>query len=148
VGLSFGSAPVPVPVPGHSHSPRLNPPHHGTEGTSPPFKSHYVQTADAGSLDVEPVLAVQAGRWKGANGRAGNESGNGSGNGHSHGSGSERDDEEDAHTRPPEIPTPSRTSLSAVLDNCIVLEELIKELVALITARRALGIDQVGFISF
>jgi hypothetical protein len=148
VGLSFGSAPVPVPVPGHSHSPRLNPPHYGTEGTSPPFKSHYVQTADAGSLDVEPVLAVQAGRWKGANGRAGNESGNGSGNGHSHGSGSERDDEEDAHTRPPEIPTPSRTSLSAVLDNCIVLEELIKELVALITARRALGIDQVGFISF
>lgn len=35
--------------------------------------------------------------------------------------------------------------LSHVLDNCIILEELVKELVGVITARRALGIDQVGF---
>lgn len=43
--------------------------------------------------------------------------------------------------------TPSTASLTAVLDNCIVLDELVKELVAVITARRALGIDQVGYVT-
>ncbi|BEI94159.1 uncharacterized protein CcaverHIS019_0606180 [Cutaneotrichosporon cavernicola] len=38
------------------------------------------------------------------------------------------------------------TTLSGVLDNMIVLEELIKELVGVIVSRRALGIDQVGFV--
>jgi hypothetical protein len=34
-------------------------------------------------------------------------------------------------------------SLSAVLDNVVILEEFIKEIVALIAARRALGVDAV-----
>lgn len=38
-----------------------------------------------------------------------------------------------------------KVSLSRVLDNCIILEEFIKELVGLINARRALGIDEVKF---
>ncbi len=37
-------------------------------------------------------------------------------------------------------------SLSVVLDNCVVLEEFLKEIVSIITARRALGIDPVGFV--
>ena len=42
---------------------------------------------------------------------------------------------------------PKRVTLSSVLDNCVILEEFLKEMVAVITARRALGIDQVGFVS-
>ena len=38
-----------------------------------------------------------------------------------------------------------KVSLSTILDNCIVLEEFIKELVAVISARRALGIDAISF---
>ncbi|KAK8858547.1 hypothetical protein IAR55_002776 [Kwoniella newhampshirensis] len=37
-------------------------------------------------------------------------------------------------------------ALSMILDNCVILEEFLKEIVAVITARRALGIDQVGYI--
>lgn len=39
-----------------------------------------------------------------------------------------------------------QVSLSTVLDNCVILEEFLKETVALIVARRMLGIDQIGFI--
>ncbi|WVR06313.1 hypothetical protein IAU60_003343 [Kwoniella sp. DSM 27419] len=39
-----------------------------------------------------------------------------------------------------------QVSLSTILDNCVILEEFIKELVALIRARRALGVDQVEFL--
>lgn len=39
-----------------------------------------------------------------------------------------------------------KMSLNTTLDNCIILEEFIKELVAVISARRALGIDPVSFI--
>jgi hypothetical protein len=41
---------------------------------------------------------------------------------------------------------PKKVTLSSVLDNCVVLEEFLKEIVAVITARRALGIDQVSFV--
>ncbi|RXK41573.1 hypothetical protein M231_01072 [Tremella mesenterica] len=37
--------------------------------------------------------------------------------------------------------------LTRILDNCVVLEEFIKELVGVISARRALGVDQVGYMS-
>jgi hypothetical protein len=39
-----------------------------------------------------------------------------------------------------------KMSLNTTLDNCIILEEFIKELVAVISARRGLGIDPVSFI--
>ena len=41
---------------------------------------------------------------------------------------------------------PKTVTLSSVLDNCVILEEFLKEVVGVITARRALGIDQVGFV--
>ncbi|WWC62610.1 uncharacterized protein I303_105207 [Kwoniella dejecticola CBS 10117] len=41
---------------------------------------------------------------------------------------------------------PRKVNLNLILDNCVILEEFIKELVAIITARRAMGIDQVGFV--
>ncbi|WWC70800.1 uncharacterized protein I206_104752 [Kwoniella pini CBS 10737] len=41
---------------------------------------------------------------------------------------------------------PKKVSLNVILDNCIILEEFIKEIVAIITARRAMGIDQVALI--
>lgn len=41
---------------------------------------------------------------------------------------------------------PRMVGLSQVLDNCVVLEEFLKEVVAVISARRALGVDQVGFV--
>ncbi|ORX40138.1 Retinoic acid induced 16-like protein-domain-containing protein [Kockovaella imperatae] len=43
-------------------------------------------------------------------------------------------------------PSRTRVTLSSVLDNCVILEEFLKEIVAVITARRALGVDQVGFV--
>lgn len=54
------------------------------------------------------------------------------------------------HDPPSEPSAEDRTvnvsvSLSTVLDNCIILEEFIKELVGLLSARRALGIDEVVF---
>lgn len=39
-----------------------------------------------------------------------------------------------------------RTTLSSVLDNTILLEELVKELLAIVQVRRSWGIDAVGFI--
>jgi hypothetical protein len=39
-----------------------------------------------------------------------------------------------------------KMSLNTTLDNCIILEEFIKELVAIISARRALGIDPVSLM--
>jgi hypothetical protein len=39
-----------------------------------------------------------------------------------------------------------KMSLNTTLDNCMILEEFIKELVAIISARRALGIDPASFI--
>jgi hypothetical protein len=38
-----------------------------------------------------------------------------------------------------------KMSLSTILDNCIILEEFVKELIGAINARRALGIDSVSF---
>lgn len=100
-----------------------------------PFSSHYA--AAAVSVDVEPVYPVQGGPWR-PNHRAAL-------------SDPFRDDgdetEEAAIGEEPPLPQANATTLSSILDNMIVLEELIKELVALIVARRAMGIDQVGFVA-
>ncbi|WRT67743.1 uncharacterized protein IL334_004715 [Kwoniella shivajii] len=56
------------------------------------------------------------------------------------------DNDNDSNTRSIGDKLPKKVSLSVILDNCVLLEEFIKELVAIITVRRAIGIDQVGFI--
>lgn len=124
------SSPISVP---QTPSRSLGPPVSEVEGTSPPFRSHYVQVADTGSLEVEPVMSVQVGRWRQSRTECPQPD-----------DGEDEEELLDCKAFDPSIP--ARTSLSAVLDNCIILEELIKEMVALMTARRALGIDQVGFV--
>jgi hypothetical protein len=44
------------------------------------------------------------------------------------------------------VQVPKKVTLSSVLDNCVILEEFLKEIVAVITARRSLGVDQVGYL--
>ena len=39
-----------------------------------------------------------------------------------------------------------QVTLSVVLDNCVILEEFLKEIVSVIWARRALSIDHVSFV--
>jgi hypothetical protein len=91
-----------------------------------PFASHYA--AAAVEVEVEAVDVRQDGPWRRPPAVA-------------------MDD--DVFTDKAEVkeePKPVAATLSGVLDNMIVLEELIKELVGVIVARRALGIDQVGFV--
>ncbi|KAL1412923.1 hypothetical protein Q8F55_000672 [Vanrija albida] len=114
------SRPLPVATPGALAPPAGSQPQ---LAASPPFKTHYTQLEESGLLDVAPVLGVTSGTW------------------------AKRATEGDSGTASPaELATATKASLTSILDNCIVLEELIKELVAIITARRALGVDQVGFM--
>ncbi|WVW84716.1 hypothetical protein I302_106751 [Kwoniella bestiolae CBS 10118] len=57
-----------------------------------------------------------------------------------------RHEMDEGDTRRKQEDGPKKVSLNTILDNCVILEEFIKELVAIITARRAMGIDQVGFV--
>ncbi|KAJ7063289.1 Retinoic acid induced 16-like protein-domain-containing protein [Mycena amicta] len=88
-----------------------------------PFGAHYQQT---GSIDVEPFVApvpstgvwtpAKSSRWA-----------------------ADDDAMEDSER-------PAHVTLSQLLDNVVILEESIKELVAIISARRALGIDSVRYL--
>ncbi len=104
-----------------------------------PFKTHYEQISGI-ALEARPSIPIATGPWSPAQksrtpsrvpphsalypSTLGDESKNG-------------DVSEDR---------PRQVGLSAVLDNCVILEEFLKEIISVITARRALGIDQVGFI--
>ncbi|KAI8067626.1 Retinoic acid induced 16-like protein-domain-containing protein [Gilbertella persicaria] len=64
-------------------------------------------------------------------------------------------DDEDEHTFAPKITDPSRPkridksteiTLSTLLNNVVILEESIKELVALMQVRRSLGIDEIAYV--
>ncbi|KAJ7046768.1 Retinoic acid induced 16-like protein-domain-containing protein [Mycena alexandri] len=108
-----------------------------------PFGPHYQQT---GSISVEPFVAPvpASGPWTPAK------------------SSRWTADEEDVfgsvwsdktHTTEPESiddsPRPEKianVTLSQLLDNVVILEESIKELVAIIHARRSLGIDSVRYL--
>ena len=52
----------------------------------------------------------------------------------------EEDDSDD------EEPKVAHVTLSLLLDNVVILEESIKELVAIIHARRSLGIDSIRYL--
>ncbi|OBZ84042.1 hypothetical protein A0J61_07909 [Choanephora cucurbitarum] len=64
-------------------------------------------------------------------------------------------DDEDEHTFAPKVTDPSRQkrldksteiTLSTLLNNVVILEESIKELVALMQVRRSLGIDEIAYV--
>ena len=113
-----------------------------------PFGPHYQKT---GAIVVEPFLAPapSSGPWTPAKSRkwiADEEGVFGSsgqwGDGGASGAGSrvvDDSDEEDA-------PKVSHVTLSHLLDNVVILEESIKELVAIIHARRSLGIDSIRYL--
>ena len=108
----------------------------GLGATASPFRSHYEQTSYF-SLEAQSSPPVSSGPWSLAN----------------------LDVPTDASTVDVMSLTsaedrakrddlgPRRVTLSSVLDNCVILEEFLKEIVAVITARRALGVDQVDFAS-
>lgn len=109
----------------------------------PPFKTHYAGTS--GAVDVTAAQPPQQGPWAGeAKDTLGLTLGDLSLSAASV-SGETSTTETDSAVAP-ERRLPERMSLTSVLDNCIVLEELVKELVAVIVARRAMGIDQVGYV--
>ena len=105
-----------------------------------PFGPHYQQT---GSIVVEPFEAPlpSAGPWTPAKPRKFNAeeedvfmSGWGEGN---------KVEEPEEQTQSEKTRT---VTLSQLLDNVVILEESIKELVAIIHARRSLGIDSVRYV--
>jgi hypothetical protein len=106
--------------------------------TASPFGTHYQHT---GSLKVEPFVAPipPSGSWTPSKRRkftAVEEDVFGSGWSEPQYSDSRQDEEEKL---PP-------VTLSHLLDNVVILEESIKELVAIIHARRSLGIDSLRYI--
>ncbi|KAI0831244.1 Retinoic acid induced 16-like protein-domain-containing protein [Trametes gibbosa] len=112
-----------------------------------PFGPHYLKT---GAITVEPYLAPapSSGPWTPAKSRRWNtdeEDVFGSsgqwGEGPavaSDGSADEAEEEEGAKI--------THVTLSQLLDNVVILEESIKELVAIIHARRSLGIDSIRYL--
>lgn len=123
-------------------------------GPSSPFGSHYKQT---GSISVKPIIVETSSLSKSL---------------HTEESSAEDDVPFDSPTKrlSPYVPSPSVMSeeseesssvygrgrskrkevqfvtLSAILDNCLVLEEFLKELAAVAYTRRSLGIDPLRFV--
>lgn len=116
---------------------------------APPFKTHYASTN--APVDVSAAQPPQQGPWAeetttaGLGLTLGDLSLSASARSASGISGDTSTTETDSAPAP-ERQLPERMSLTTVLDNCVVLEELVKELVAIIVARRAMGIDQVGYV--
>lgn len=107
-----------------------------------PFGPHYQKT---GSIVLEPFLAPapSSGPWSPAKPRkftAEEEDVFSSSN--QWGERTEEPQEEEHE----EERTPSTVTLSRLLDNVVILEESIKELVAIIHARRSLGIDSIRYL--
>ena len=106
-----------------------------------PFKKHYQDTS---SIVVEPFLApvppatswtpVKREKWSADEEDVFTSSGWSEGSQHK-----PTDDEDDAGI-------PTHVTLSHLLDNVVILEESIKELVAIIHARRSLGIDSIRYL--
>ena len=107
--------------------------------TASPFGTHYQRT---GSLKVEPFVAPipPSGPWTPSSKRRGftvaDEDVFGSAWGHPQ----YRDSPQEEDEKLPPV------TLSQLLDNIVILEESIKELVAIIHARRSLGIDSLRYI--
>ncbi|KAL7283346.1 hypothetical protein ACG7TL_002775 [Trametes sanguinea] len=112
-----------------------------------PFGPHYQKT---GSITVEPYLAPapSSGPWTPAKSRKWNADDEdvfgstgqwGDGPAESQGIVDDSDEEEERSQI-------THVTLSQLLDNVVILEESIKELVAIIHARRSLGIDSIRYL--
>ncbi|ORY28507.1 Retinoic acid induced 16-like protein-domain-containing protein [Naematelia encephala] len=115
--------------------------------TSSPFKSHYEQVSGVALETVPSASPIATGPWSPAKPLRSTHTGTGAtstlassviDSAWTDEDGVSDVKVEDAHS--------TKVTLSTVLDNCVVLEEYLKEVVSVITARRSLGIDQVGFI--
>jgi hypothetical protein len=123
----------------------VTPPRQQTKPIPPsPFGAHYHQTS---SITVEPVIAPVpfTALWtpsKKQSWSAMDDDVFSSGWGDRSTSSSNFDDEEEVE----EPYKPATVTLSQLLDNVVMLEESIKELVAIIHARRSLGIDALRYL--
>ncbi|TFK54898.1 hypothetical protein OE88DRAFT_1693994 [Heliocybe sulcata] len=124
------------------------PPRKGDKFVPPsPFATHYQET---GSVNVEPFAAAppsfgpwqpgQAKRWS-------------TGDDEAFGGSSAWGDKDEnpfldreSKDKEDEAPATTTITLSQLLDNVVILEESIKELAAIIHARRSLGIDAVRYL--
>ena len=106
-----------------------------------PFGPHYQKT---GSIEVEPYAAPTpfAGRWTPAKPKRwmGEDDVFSSGWGEGNQRHEQQDDDEVGETKTQLV------TLSMLLDNVVILEEAMKELLAIVHARRALGIDSIRYI--
>ncbi|PIL23933.1 hypothetical protein GSI_13684 [Ganoderma sinense ZZ0214-1] len=111
-----------------------------------PFGPHYQKT---GAIVVEPYLAPapSSGPWTPAKSRKFNADeedvfGSSGQWGESRTPSQVVDDSEEEE----DVPKIAHVTLSQLLDNVVILEESIKELVAIIHARRSLGIDSIRYL--
>ncbi|KIJ69451.1 hypothetical protein HYDPIDRAFT_79689 [Hydnomerulius pinastri MD-312] len=122
------------------------PPKNGGKGVAAsPFAPHYQQTRD---IVVEPFVAPlpSSKLWTPANtSNWGTEEDDVFSAGSQWGGGRREPEVDEDQERRVDKPT-SRVTLSHLLDNVVILEECIKELVAIIQARRSLGIDSVRYV--
>ncbi|KAI6108968.1 Retinoic acid induced 16-like protein-domain-containing protein [Pisolithus croceorrhizus] len=123
----------------HGHSEHQPAPANESKPTavSSPFALHYQRTTD---VVVEPFVApIPPSLWTPAESSGWNIDEEDVFGG-SHWSGKKQPAEEVAER------STARVTLSHLLDNVVILEECIKELVAIIQARRSLGIDAVRYV--
>ena len=132
------------PKPVHTPVPPSSPPKTGRKSIeASPFGPHYQKT---GSIEIEPYTAPTpfAGPWTPAKPKKWMDedvfsSGWGEGRNRSQHR-SQQDDDETSGTKVQLI------TLSMLLDNVVILEEAMKELLAIVHARRAFGIDSIRYI--
>ena len=116
-----------------------------SRNTSPLFKTHYQRIADI-SLDAQPSPPIASGPWSpGKLPPPSPQARPASALSQSVVDSASVSSKETGTTREPKEIGTTKVSLSTVLDNCVILEEFLKEIVSVIMARRALGIDQVDY---
>ena len=135
------SKPKPAPIP----IPPLSPPKTGRKSIeASPFGPHYQKT---GSIEVEPYAAPTpfAGPWTPAKPQKWMDEddvfSSGWEEGRNHSKYREQQDDDELSGKKVQLIT-----LSMLLDNVVILEEAMKELLAIVHARRALGIDSIRYI--
>ncbi|KZT11362.1 uncharacterized protein LAESUDRAFT_734232 [Laetiporus sulphureus 93-53] len=141
---------TPKKKPAKSPVAEATPPPRGADKTveASPFGPHYQMT---GAIIVEPFAAPapSSGPWTPERSRKYNADDEdvlasfgqwGEGRSDAEGNAAREDEEEEEQTKPATV------TLSRLLDNVVILEESIKELVAIIHARRSLGIDSIRYL--